>query len=349
MKEHPGRDPIVVLAADEGFAMPLAVTVRSMLENLGPDRQLQLYVLDGGILPETKERMVRSWPQPARYQLQWVPVDESNLDGIEASGHVTVAAYYRILMPRLLPSNVRRVIYLDSDLLVVNDIGALWDCELGESLCLAGQDFFAPYLESSLVLPHFDRIRHHIANRPIPNYRALGLTPEMPYFNSGVMLIDMEAWRELNVEAQLLHCLREHKEHVHLWDQYALNVVLARRWGKLDLRWNQGSHIYRVPSWRFSHLDRSTFRAALKAPSIVHFSSPEKPWHANSSHPWRKEFFRYLDRTAWSGWRPGDDTSWSGKINSQIERLRTAKRNYELRIKARWQDFRSRFGVGEKV
>ena len=50
------RDPIVVLAADDKFAMPLAAAVRSALDNLSPSRKLRIYVLDGGIKTETKKR-----------------------------------------------------------------------------------------------------------------------------------------------------------------------------------------------------------------------------------------------------------------------------------------------------
>ena len=335
LRDGTSRDPIVVLAADERFAMPLAVTVRSLLDNLGPNRIPQLFVLDGGILPETKQRLTRSWTTNAPYKLNWIAVDEICLEGIEASGHVTVAAYYRILMPRLLPSTIERVLYLDSDLLVVDDVGKLWDCDLGDHLCLAGQEFYAPFMDASLVLPYFERLRQFITSRPVPNYEALGLAPDLPYFNSGVLLIDLRAWREHHIELELLQCLRDHREHVRWWDQYALNVVLARRWGQLDARWNQGSHIYNFPSWRFSHLDRRTFRNILKHPAIVHFTSPEKPWHANSSHPWRKEFFRYLDRTDWAGWRPDDDRSWRAAMDRHIESMRTTKRNWELRLKWR--------------
>src|SRR5262249_54112267 len=114
------KDPIVVLAADENFAIPLAVTVRSAIENLAADRRLRVFVLDGGIRPATRQRLEASWPA-GRFEITWVAVDASALQGLPASGHINLVSYYRILIPRVLPQSITRVIYLDADLIVRED------------------------------------------------------------------------------------------------------------------------------------------------------------------------------------------------------------------------------------
>src|SRR5262245_31380634 len=138
-------EPVVVLAADENFAMPLAATVRSVLDHLASDRKLRVFVLDGGITDATKDRLVRSWSDE-RCQVTWLNVAPSLLGCVPISGHASAANYYRILMPRLLPMDVTRAIYLDADLIVRHDLAELWECDLGERLCLAAQDCAAPYL-----------------------------------------------------------------------------------------------------------------------------------------------------------------------------------------------------------
>ena len=100
-------DPVLVLAADDKFAMPLAVTVRSAIDNLAADRRLRIFVLDGGILPATRERVVASWPA-GRFDVEWVTVDARSLAGLPISGHIQVQAYFRILISRLLPTDVDR-------------------------------------------------------------------------------------------------------------------------------------------------------------------------------------------------------------------------------------------------
>ena len=96
-------------------------------------------------------------------------------------------------------------------------------------------------LDSSLVLENFRLCGPYLGSaQPVPNYRELGLVPEAAYFNAGVLLIDVAAWRDAELSRRSLACLAQYRQHVYWWDQYALNVVLAGRWGPLDERWNQG-------------------------------------------------------------------------------------------------------------
>ena len=165
-------DPIVVLAADEQFAMPLAVTVSSALESLAPDKRLQLYILDAGITDSTKQRLLGSWPAD-RFRVEWLAVDASQLAGSPVSGHVNLVSYYRILIPRVLPSHIRRVIYLDSDLIVRSDLSRLWAQELGGHPCLAVQDCSAPYIDSAQAAPNFGACQSYLGcHEPVANYRA---------------------------------------------------------------------------------------------------------------------------------------------------------------------------------
>lgn len=298
------RDPTVVLAADDRFAMPLAATVRSALDHLSPDVTLRMVILDGGISPDSKQRLLRSWPA-GRFSVQWIKVDDSALAGSPVSGHVNIVSYYRILIPRLLPDDVHRVIYLDSDLIICGDLARLWQHDLAGHACLAAQDPSAPYMDSSIAVDNLAESGPFIGcHRPVPNYHALGLSAKAPYFNAGVLLLDLDTWRREDLSGRLIACLEQNKGHVQWWDQYALNVVLAGRWGWLDPRWNQGSHIYRYPTCEQSPFDRASFDQQRDDPYIVHFTTRHKPWRASCQHPLKQRFFDTVDRTQWAGCRP---------------------------------------------
>jgi len=329
------HDPVVVLAADENFAIPLAATLRSVIDNLSPERMLRIYILDAGIGAATKERLVRSWPDE-RFQIHWVDVDSSALGLVPVSGHVNLVSYYRILMPRLLPNDVQRVIYLDADLIIRADLARLWDCELDGHLCLAAQDCAAPFVDSSVALKNFERCRSHLGSlRPIENYRELGLNPCAAYFNAGVLLVDLAAWRAADLSGQMLACLERNREHVRWWDQYALNVMLAGRWGALDPRWNQGSNVFAFPSWKQSPFDRAVFEQLRDDPYVIHFTTRYKPWLLSCLHPLRSQFYEYLDRTVWAGWRPWKKmrlTTIFEIAKTQERRMRLARRRLRSRI-----------------
>ena len=315
------RDPVVVLAADDSFAMPLAVTVRSALDNLASDRKLHLYIMDGGIKNATKERLLRSWPA-GRYSIEWLTVNATALAGLPTSGHINLVSYYRILIARVLPANLQRVIYLDADLIVRTDLARLWDHDLTGRWCLAAQDCSAPYMDSANALKNFQECGSHLGSvQPVPNFRDLGLKPDAAYFNAGVLLIDLAAWRTADLSNQSLECLEQHRQHVLWWDQYALNVVLAGRWGMLDARWNQGAHAFKYPTWEQSPFDRDTYEQLRNDPYIVHFTTRAKPWMPLCQHPFRTEFFEYLSRTDWVGWRPS-------RLKLVLELLKTQERQF---------------------
>jgi lipopolysaccharide biosynthesis glycosyltransferase len=245
-------------------------------------------------------------------------------------------SYFRILMPRLLPADLRRVIYLDADLIVRRDLTQLWELDLRDRLCLAAQDCAAPYLDAAKSLENFDRCGRHLGSPvPITNFRELGLSPLAAYFNAGVMLVDLAAWRDADLSGQILACLQQNERHVLWWDQYALNVVLAGRWGALDVRWNQGCNIYAYPTWRDSPFDCQTFERLRSDPFIVHFTTRYKPWKLSCLHPLRQLYFEYLDRTEWAGWRPARFNRPSAifeLLKTQERRIRLARRRLRSRI-----------------
>lgn len=291
-------------AADEGYALPLAVTVRSAIDSLGPHRRLRLFVLDGGIEPNTRRRLEQSWVDP-RVQIEWLRPDSGLVDHLPVSDHVSKSCYLRLMLPDLLPGDVGKLVYFDSDMLIRRDLGALHAEPLGDDLALAVQEMTAPWIDAELIVDDYpSRHRYLSAARPVPNYRELGLRPEAMYFNSGLLVFDAARWRAEGVGRQVFDCLETNKDHVLWWDQYALNVVLAGRWRAIDPRWNQTAGIFNYPSWRESPLGREEFSRLRRDPWIVHYCSPVKPWQYFCGHPFRGEFYQTMEQTDWRGWRP---------------------------------------------
>jgi lipopolysaccharide biosynthesis glycosyltransferase len=332
---------VVVTAADEGYAVPLAVTIRSALDSLGASRRMRLFILDGGIAEQSKRRLVESWDDP-RLTIDWLQPDLWQIHDLPVSDHVSLTAYARLLMPGLLPSDVTRVIYLDSDMLVRRDLGNLWDEPQGDHPLLAVQEFAAPYVDSKLGLPTFERCRQHLAAQiPIPNYRELGLPGDAKYFNSGLLVIDLVQWRRAGIAASVLDVLRKHRQHVLWWDQYALNVVLAGRWRPLDQLWNQGAHIFVYPKWEESPFDRETFELLRSSPWIVHFCSPTKPWQYFCRHPYTRDFRRCLRQTAWENWHPARPPKFLRQWWNFHYRPR--RKEWKAKLRAAGQSIREKF------
>ena len=286
------NEPIVlVCAADDNYGMPLTTTVHSALVNLKNKQKVVLFIIDGGIRESTKRKIIKSLSSE-QVEISFVQANEALLENMKVSDVLTLATYYRLLIPELLPKHFEKVIYLDSDLIVKGDLGQLWNIDLGDNYVLAVQDICQRYIWNAGGLR---------------NYQQLGISPESKYFNGGVLVINLEKWRAENTGRKTIEFLEQNKEYVQWHDQDGLNGVLAGKWGELDPRWNQMHAIHEYSLWTESPYEEDVYNDVLHNPYIVHFTTPPKPWQRGCKHPSKDLFFQYLDQTAWSGWR---NTIW---------------------------------------
>ncbi len=174
---------------------------------------MRLYVLDGGLSDVSKDRLLKSWRDP-RLAVEWIRPDMEQVRDLFISYQVNVVTYLRLLMAKVLPEHVTRAIYIDADMLVRRDLGNLWDEDQGPHAVLAVQDVAAPYMDAAASLPRFADCREYLcAFTPIVNYRELGLPPDAPYFNGGLLVANIEKWRREQYAEQMLDCLRAPQTH----------------------------------------------------------------------------------------------------------------------------------------
>ena len=269
-------EPVLLCAADENYVRPLAVVLHSAVQNLRADSQLQVILMDGGISESSwmglKETLV-----DLPIEIHVIKPDRDEISDLSISHHITHTAYLRLLAGRLLPETIDRVIYLDSDVLVQDDLTKLWELPVNDDYCLAVPDIACPYVSAKTADVNFKKSCPYMAAlSPIANWRELGLRGEASYFNSGVMVLNLERWRRENIEVELLACLRDNPRHVWCWDQYALNVVFADQWSALPARWNQGAHVFEYPDASHSPIDQQQFIEMRDRPAIIHFTTEWK-------------------------------------------------------------------------
>jgi lipopolysaccharide biosynthesis glycosyltransferase len=289
----------VVCACDDKYAMPLAVTIRSALDNLNSDSEIELFVIDGGIKPHNKQKILKSLsgktckvkfiPKP----ISWLKdIEEAYLYGKSediSNKHISLAAYYRLLIPELLPEQIEKVIYLDCDLLVRGDLYQLWQIDLGDNYLFAVQDMWIPYISSP---------------EGLSNYQELCIPPTSKYFNSGVLVINLKQWRLDKLSLKAIEYLNQNKKFIRHHDQEILNALCVNQWGELDPKWNVQTFIFIFASehGKESSFSKEPFANLALNPCIVHYTGATKPWTGRHV-PLEEYFFHYVDMTAWSGWR----------------------------------------------
>ena len=288
---------IVVCAADDKYAMPLAVTVRSAIENLKGNYKILLFIFDGGIKNKNKQRILKSLSSE-KCNIRFLSIPDELVRDFEESHeylrsvkgakgpYIYIAAYYRLIISEILPEEYEKLIYLDSDLVVKGDIGQLWQTDLAENYVLAAQDTYIKYVSTS---------------QGLLNYQELGIPVGSKYFNSGVLVINLKKWRTDEIYSKAISYLKQNKDYVRYHDQDILNALFANRWGELDPRWNLTANNCGGSSQE-SPFSEDVYNTIISDPYILHYTTEKKPW--TSRHTLCKEyFFNYVDMTAWSGWR----------------------------------------------
>lgn len=240
----------LVMACDEAYAMQLATTLRSIVE-ANRNVHLEVYVLSDGFSENARRKVVHSLPDRS-VSIHWVTVDLKLFAEFATSPHISKMTYARLLIPSILKDDVSRVLYLDSDILVLDDLRLLWDVDL----------------EGAVIGGVIDQLDAKIkGGEPVPK--------EMPrvrdYFNAGVLLIDIDRWRQEQISERALQYLIKYP-HTPYSDQDALNVACDGMWKKLNGRWNFQNHCVT----NFSQM------APEQRPAIIHFVTNQKPWNTRS-------------------------------------------------------------------
>ncbi|BAZ40636.1 glycosyl transferase family 8 [Calothrix sp. NIES-4101] len=295
---HQKEEPIVVVcAADDKYAMPLAVMARSVIENIKSDRKITLFIIDGGIQNKNKKKILKTLGsknseiefihRPDSLVKKLEDVVKYTLTNGQAKKHLTIAAYYRLFIADLLPDNVEKAIYLDCDLVVEEDLDKLWQKNLGDNYLLAAQDIWIHSISS---------------HNGILNYQELGINPNEKYFNSGVIFINIKKWRSEQISVKAIDYLKQNKDYIRFADQDILNALFVGEWGELDLRWNVTPGIYEYASWNESPFSENVYNNLINKPYVIHFAAATKPWNSDDAL-FKEYFYRYVDKTAWKGWR----------------------------------------------
>jgi lipopolysaccharide biosynthesis glycosyltransferase len=279
----------IVCGCDENYAMPLTVMLQSLADCLPKGTRQAVLVLDGGMLPRSLERLLTS-TRDTSLAIKVVQPDMARLANLAQPLWFTRANYLRLLIPELVGPNVSKVLYLDCDLLVLQDISPLWDIELGDAPLAAVQDMVIPVVSATAGLRNWETLHHD---------------PDAMYLNSGVLLFNVARWRRDRLSDVMLEYAGRHGDLLRYADQDVLNAVLCGQWLPLPPTWNIFAPWYfnggAMPkNFGFGNPVPLIPRAK---PAIIHFAGLQKPWHWRVDRRQQQMFMRFRQKTAWASIR----------------------------------------------
>ena len=268
-------------ASGVDYAPHTAAMLHSALTWSG-SRPLHVHYLHGPGFPADVQDRVRGMVSAMGGEIEFLEVDDEKVAKLPTRHEALVipsSVWYRLQLPELLP-HLDRILYLDGDIIVVDELEPLWTIDLGDHLLAAVTNVFE------------DRY----AWRPA----ALGMDDIADYLNSGVILFNLEQMRREGTTAELWAYAHANTEKLMWLDQDVLSAVLGKRRLRLAPRWNVMNSVLSFPQAE-QVFGAEAVREARERPAIRHFEGPSlnKPWHYLCPHDTVDLYRRHRRQTPW--------------------------------------------------
>lgn len=277
----------VVYASNDNYARHLGTSLCSLLDNNREMEEITAYILSVNLSQENQQNLRRIVDAFGR---KMEIIELGDVKGKFAyeidTGGFDISTMSRLFIGDVLPQDVDRVIYMDCDTVVLRSLKRMWDTGLGSNLVGA-------VMEPTIYEPV---------------KAAIDLGVQDPYFNAGVLLIDLKSWREQQVQRRLLEFYESKGGQLFACDQDAINGALKGKIKPLSPTFNYFTNyryfsyeeLVRQAPW-YHMIPKDVFLRAGKRPAVVHFMGDERPWVAGNLNHYRRAYDTYLAKTPWRG------------------------------------------------
>ncbi|MFT9015058.1 MAG: DUF4422 domain-containing protein [Acetobacter sp.] len=265
----------IVMSFDDRYADHAQATIESLLAHTHNGNRIHFHIIHDQRLSRDKihhlENRYRGLTQFSFYIVQNTFIEKFPLN----RDHISINTYYRLVMQDILPASVTRVIYLDSDIIVCDDITTLWNIDLGEKI-IGGA------LDEGGVLQ---------------SRRLFGNKANSTYINAGILIFDIGKAVEkyTNLPFYYSEVFYRNQPLITLQDQDIINIAYKDDLHIIPLNWNTNSRIYSA-----NDLDRAYSKDAeqnaRENPFIIHFTDSRKPWKFSCLHPLKQLYWFYREK-----------------------------------------------------
>ncbi len=243
----------ITCSTDVNYMQHCMAMLCSVLEN-NQEHDITIHLLHH-LLPKSCQDVLVEMCDRYHQDIQFYDVDEDKLGPVHINHPaLSIATYYRLLLPTLLDESIERILYLDCDVIVLKDISELFNVNLDDFGVAAVKDS-CPYSNSHRML--------------------IGLGVDSSYFCAGVLLINMKYWREHNSSEVMFDFIDKHSKELFFEDQDVLNYAFRNHWFQLSNKYGKSPLTIAVMDDNQKSYDYTDY---LFDTSIIHYATHEKPW-----------------------------------------------------------------------
>lgn len=275
----------IIYASDDNYAWLMGVSMVSLFENNRDVDDIHVYLFGDGITQENERKLMDIADSYQRH-LDVIDVNKLSLPENLYSGRYPKSAFSRLFAYRLLPNTIRRVLYLDCDIIVDGSLMDLYNHPMDNKIILAVKDCVSKAYKEKI-----------------------GINSDDVYINTGVMVMDLERMRGFPMEEKIGEFVAKYASAMNYADQEIINGIFQGEFGILPPEWNVmtqfNQYSYRQLGWiRHPHhyYSEKEIEYAKRHARIFHFTTCMlniRPWYSNSQLNNAHVFNRYKRLSPW--------------------------------------------------
>lgn len=271
----------VCLIADDSYAQHTAVTITSFVKN-NPNLRIKIWLITTGFSSQNIQ-YYGLLSENLGFEFQIILFDVSKISTYDGIGPWSKYTFMKIYIGGLLPASVEKILYLDSDMVVLDSVKYLFDIKM-DSYALAAVSDVASCVE------HKKRCK---------------LPETASYINSGVMWMNLDYWRKAEEMKSFEHFINVNRGKISLCDQDVINSVFCDRIFELPLNYNVVTQCFGInPYKELTQKQQIQLKTARKHPIVVHFVNAGKPWLKEYYHQYKWAYYKYLKMTPYKSFTP---------------------------------------------
>ena len=240
----------VFFASDDNYIPCLAVAIHSLEKNASKKNNYRLIILHSGMSEKGQQEIKEFEQENIKIEFKDISNIENDLKddlALRLRDYYSSTIYYRIFIGTLFPE-YHKAVYIDSDVILLDDIANLYNTDLEGNIIGAIPD---GVVHDSKKLQDYVEVNDGVENKK--------------YFNSGVLVIDLDKFRETRVDERFVRILTKYNCDTIAPDQDYLNILCKDKVKYLPLSWDK------MPDY-CEHLDEKDIH-------LIHYNMFKKPWH----------------------------------------------------------------------
>ena len=277
----------ILYTLNDKFVPQVAAGITSVCENNKDVDKIVFYLMSLNISDENKKELKKYIKKYKNRSIEFIELSDMKKHfsfEFDTTGWNPIVLA-RLLLDKLLPKDIDRILYLDGDTIVRGSLKDLYEINMDN------------YSIAASIEPTINKKRKN----------ELGLE-KYPYYNAGVLLVNMKHWRKNKSGDKIIEYYKEHNGKLFANDQDAINGSMKDYILTISPKYNFYNIFYQY-NYKFMkklmkpvpYISEEEYKDAVKNPVIIHYLGEERPWRNGNKHKYRDDYNKYLDMTPWKG------------------------------------------------